>query len=65
MRFPEIRVTRSGAVVERVEWDPKRDGEPVFDITGMHVTEVERVITPHGSPVVKVTFAARIVEIEA
>lgn len=65
-RFPEIRVTRNGRTVERVEWDPQRDGEPLFDITAMHVVRVESVIEPDGSiPAVKVTFAARLVEVEA
>jgi len=65
MRFPEFRVTRDGALVKKVEWDACRDGEAVFDITGMHVTQVESVIKPDGSiPEVKVTFAARIVEVE-
>jgi hypothetical protein len=63
-RFPEIRVTRNGVIVERVEWDPQRDGEALFDLTGMRVTKVESVVTPFDRPAVKVTFAARLVEIE-
>lgn len=65
LRFPEIRVTRKGTVVDRVEWDPRKDGEPLFDITGMHVTKVESEIVPDGSPpMVKVTFMARVVEFD-
>jgi hypothetical protein len=65
MRFPEIRVTRAGVAVKRVEWDPCRDGAALFDITGMRVTQVESVIKPDGSiPAVKVTFAARLVEVD-
>jgi hypothetical protein len=65
-RFPEMRVTRKGVAVERVQWDPKRDGAAVFDITGMDVMQVESVIKPDGSvPAVKVTFAARLVEVES
>lgn len=51
-RFPEIRVTRKGFVVERVLYDPQRDGAPMYDITDW-------------SAAVKVTFAARIVEVES
>lgn len=51
--------------MKRVEWDPCEDGAPVFDITGMHVLRVESVVEPDGSiPAVKVTFMARIVEVE-
>lgn len=51
-------------MVNRVEWDPCRDGELVFDITGMKVLSVERIIEPRGVPMVRVTFAARLVEVE-
>lgn len=65
MKFAEIRVIRSNARVERVEWeDPRSDGQ-VFDLTGMRVLQVESVIEPGGIPAVKVTFRARIVELDA
>jgi len=65
VRFPELRVTRKGIIVDKVEWDPCRDGQQVFDITGMHVLRVESDIVPDGSvPTVKVTFRARLVEID-
>ena len=65
-RFPEIRVTRTGVVVAKVEWDPCRDGEPLFDLTGFRVLRVESEIRPDGSiPAVKLTLAARLVEVES
>jgi hypothetical protein len=65
VRLPEIRVTRKGAGVARIEWDPCKDGAPLFDITGMHVTKVESEIRADGSlPMVKVTFVARLVEFD-
>lgn len=64
MKFPEIRVTRRGAIVDRVEWDPCRDGEPLFDLTGMKVAHVKRAVDPHDIPYVEVTFIARLVEVE-
>jgi hypothetical protein len=62
----EIRVTRSGRFPRRVVWDPCIKGKqvPVVDITGMLVRQVERVITIDGEPEVRVTFAARLVEVE-
>lgn len=64
MRFPELRVTRDGNLVKRVEWDPCVDGQAVFDLTGMHVVKVESEIGSNDRPAVKVTFVARIVEVE-
>lgn len=64
MRFPELRVTRKGAMVARVEWHPCRDGAPAFDITDWKVTVIEKVVTPDGLPEVKVTILARLVEVE-
>jgi hypothetical protein len=63
-KLPEFRVLHDGRVVKKVEWDPC-DGKPAFDITDMHVVRVERDVRPDGSvPTVKVTFAARLVELE-
>jgi len=64
-RFPEIRVTRNGHTIQRVVWDPRRDGATAFDLTGMKVKQVETVILPTGLPAVKVTVLARLVEVEA
>ena len=65
MRFPEMRVTRRGVYIDRLEWDPCRDGEALIDITGMKVTKIESKIRPDGKPPqVKVTFMARLVEVE-
>ena len=63
-KFPEIRVTRQGACISRVEWDPKVDGAPVFDLTGMYVMRVQTDIDPGDLPSVTVTFRARLVEAE-
>ena len=78
--FPEIRVTRRGAVVDRVEWveqpeievtsidSPYREylpgAEEIVDLTPMHVTSVETKIEPGGPPRVVVTFIARLVEVD-
>ena len=62
--FPEIRVLRSGRGVTRVQWDPCRDGEPLFDLTGMRVSKVESVIDAAGVSEVKVTFMARLVDVD-
>ena len=64
MRFPELRVTRTAGAIQKVEWDPCRDGRPVFDITDLWVTAIEKVLTPEGLPEAKLTILARLVEIE-
>lgn len=65
MRFPELRVILSSSgVVRRVEWDPCREGQPAFDMTGMNVAVVEKTITAGGVPTATITIWARLVEIE-
>jgi hypothetical protein len=65
-RWPVIKVTRSngGVRVKKVEWGSEREGEPLFDLTGMKVMAVETKIDPEGAPTVQVTFIARLVEVE-
>jgi len=64
-RFPEIRVTRDGGHVSRVEWASEYPEGAVLDLTGLRVLQVETVIEKNAPPQVKVTFAARLVEVDA
>lgn len=57
-------MTRCGASFVSVEWIPDAEGEPVFDLTGMLVSTVETAIRPGDISAVKVTFLARLVEVE-
>ena len=79
MRFPEIRVTRRGVMVNRVEWVDKSDTEvtnlgseyreyieveEAVDLTPMRITSIETKLEPGRLPRVVVTFTARLVEVD-
>ena len=63
--YPVLRVVREGTNVKRIEWDPLVDGSPIYDLSGLHVLNVESVAKMDGSlPQVKITLAARLVDAE-
>lgn len=61
MRDPEIVVYRRGLNVDRIVW---RWGDKEVDLGPAPVSKVERIIEIQERPSVKVTFRARLVEVE-
>ena len=65
-RFPEIRVTRDGAIITDVTWEhDSPEKTSVVELTNMRIVKVETEIEKNAAPEVRVTFQARLVEVES